>query len=90
VAASCLPLRSSLFAAMAVEIDGICNTVNVMNRDDMLNVRIPAEIKAAVTRAADEDHGRSMSGMVVRILTEWLTERGHLPAPGKRTKKGKP
>lgn len=72
-----------------MKADTACNTMSIMQRDDMLNVRIPAEIKEAVSRAAEADHGRSMSGMVVRILTEWVTEKGFLPGPGKRPRKGK-
>lgn len=45
----------------------------------MLNVRIPLEVKDALFKAAAEDHGRSASGMTVRILREWLTARGYLP-----------
>ena len=50
----------------------------------MLNIRLPADVKEAVRRAGDDDHGRSLSGMVVRILTEWCTEKGYLPAELKR------
>jgi hypothetical protein len=58
-----------------------------MQRDSVLAVRIPAEIKEAVRRAGDDDHGRSMSGMVVRILEEWVIERGYLtPRPGAHQK----
>ncbi len=57
-----------------------------MKRDAVLNIRLPADVKAAVQRAGDDDHGRSISGMVVRILQEWLTERGYLKAP--REKRG--
>jgi hypothetical protein len=49
-----------------------------MERDSMLNVRIPGDLKAAVKRAADDDHGRSVSGMVVRILSEWCATNGYL------------
>lgn len=56
----------------------------------MLNVRIPEDLKAAVKRAADDDHGRSVSGMVVRILSEWCAKNGYLknePAPKPRRKR---
>ncbi len=55
----------------------------------MLAVRIPAEIKEAVRRAGDDDHGRSLSGMVVRILEEWVIERGYLKPKPVRHGKGK-
>jgi hypothetical protein len=51
-----------------------------MKRDAVLNIRLPVEVREAVQRAGDDDHGRSISGMVVRILEEWLTERGYLKA----------
>ena len=54
----------------------------------MLNVRVPSEIKEALKRAADDDFGRSTSGMVVKILTEWLSDRGYLEAePGQTLKR---
>jgi hypothetical protein len=49
----------------------------------VLNIRLPADVKDAVRRAGDEDNGRSLSGMVVRILTEWCTEKGYLQAEPK-------
>jgi hypothetical protein len=51
-----------------------------MERDETIVVRLPAAVKAAVKQAANDDHGRSMSAMVVRILTEWLTEHEYLSA----------
>ena len=51
-----------------------------MIRDVMLNVRVPNDLKSALHRAAEDDHGRSMSGMVVRILSEWLAEHGYQTA----------
>jgi hypothetical protein len=57
-----------------------CNTNATVKRNAMLIVRLPDEVKNAAMRAADDDHGRSLSGMVVRILEEWLTDRGYLKA----------
>ena len=60
----------------------------------MLNVRIPGDVKEAVRRAAEDDHGRSLSGMVVRILREWCEANGYLApeanteAPKRRGKRG--
>ena len=59
----------------------------------MLVVRLPVELKEAVRRAGEDDHGRSLSGMVVRILREWCVEKGYLAVDGdnkapKRRKKG--
>ena len=50
----------------------------VMRRDAVLNARIPSELKRALKRAAADDHGRSVSGMLARILDEWLQEHGYL------------
>ena len=41
----------------------------------MLNFRVPADLKAALRKAAEQDE-RSMSVMAARILREWLTEKG--------------
>jgi hypothetical protein len=51
-----------------------------MERDDVLNMRIPADLKAALRRAA-EDERRSMSAQVDFILSAWLAERGYLKRP---------
>lgn len=61
-----------------------------MKRDAVLNIRLPAEVKAAIQRAAEDDHGRSISGMVVRVLREWLASNAYLAAePPKPTRKGR-
>jgi hypothetical protein len=60
-----------------------------MDRDDTLIVRLPSAVKEAVRKAAEADHGRSMSGMVVRILSEWLTTNGHHLHVESRPKKGR-
>lgn len=67
-----------------------CNTFESLERDEVLVVRIPEAVKTAVKEAAVDDHGRSMSGMVVRILREWLTEHDYLPraTDSKRKTKG--
>lgn len=57
-----------------------------MTRDSVMNVRLPERIKEAARRAAQED-GRSLSGMVTRIMREWLSEHGYLDAPEARPAK---
>ena len=57
-----------------------CVTNGNVKRDAVLNMRLPVEIKRALQRAADDDHGRSMSGMAGRALREWLEEHGYLKA----------
>lgn len=49
-----------------------------MKRDAVLNLRLPADVKEAVRKAAEDDFGRSSSSMVVRILREWLAQKGYL------------
>ena len=67
---------------MVVEQRIDCDTNVVMERDAVLNIRLPAEVKAALRLAAEDDHGRSLSGMVVRVLREWLGAAGYLTAEG--------
>lgn len=54
----------------------------------MLVLRLPIEVKTALQQAGEADAGRSMSGMAVKILSEWLGEHGHLrqAAPSARRK----
>ena len=47
-----------------------------MVKDDVLNFRVPADLKDALRRAAEQDE-RSMSMMAARILREWLTTKGY-------------
>jgi uncharacterized protein (DUF1778 family) len=47
-----------------------------MTRDEVLNLRVPADVKAALKRAAEADD-RSVSSMALRIIREWLTRNGH-------------
>jgi hypothetical protein len=49
-----------------------------MERDAVLNLRVPGDVKEALRRAAEADHGRSASGMAVRIFREWLASHGYL------------
>ena len=55
-----------------------------------MNIRLPARIKEAARRAAEED-GRSLSGMATRMMREWLSEHGYLDAredrPSKKEKR---
>lgn len=57
-----------------------------MKRDSTLNLRLPAAVKEALARAAEEDL-RTSSGMAVHILAEWLTARGHLARTDATTSK---
>lgn len=66
-----------------------CNTFAEVERDEVIVVRVPGAVKTAIRVAAEDDHGRTMSGMVVRILREWLVDRNYLPqaTASKRKKK---
>jgi hypothetical protein len=48
-----------------------------MPKDDVLNFRVPRDLKLALKKAAEQDE-RSMSTMAARILREWLTDHGFL------------
>jgi len=50
------------------------------------SVRLDADLKAALARAAEDD-GRSVSSLMDRILRAWLVARGYLAKP--RAKKGR-
>jgi hypothetical protein len=50
-----------------------------MAKTHSLGVRLQPAVKAALERAAKEDM-RSLSSLIEKILTEWLRQRGYLPA----------
>jgi plasmid stability protein len=77
------PLGEGTQASHAATARIICVTNNVMQRDGVLNVRLPEHLKDALRRAASDDHGRSMSGMVARILEEWLGAHGYKVKPAR-------
>jgi hypothetical protein len=45
--------------------------IRIMPKDDVLNFRVPRDLKLALKKAAEQDE-RSMSTMAARILREWL------------------
>jgi hypothetical protein len=47
-----------------------------MDRSKPLGFRIRDDIKAALERAAGDD-SRSMSSLIVKVLTDWLIEHGY-------------
>jgi hypothetical protein len=49
-----------------------------MARDAVLNLRVPAEVKEALRRAAADDHDRSLSAMAGLILAQWLVDHRYL------------
>jgi hypothetical protein len=65
----------------------ICNTNEHMERDATLIVRLPAALKEALRRAAEADHGRSLSGLAVRALSEWIEANGQKSAAPRRRSK---
>jgi predicted transcriptional regulator len=48
-----------------------------MVKTDALSFRVASEVKAALERVAMADD-RSVSGLVERILRQWLVDNGHL------------
>ena len=48
-----------------------------MDKDVVLNFRVPRDLKLALREAANQDE-RSMSTMAIRILREWLAANGYL------------
>ena len=57
-----------------------------MERDDALNMRIPAQLKAALREAALGER-RTLSALVEIILSDWLSERGYVQKPKRRATK---
>lgn len=53
-----------------------------MERDAVLIMRFPADVKSALRKAADADH-RSMSGLVLKLVSDYLASEGYLPAPAR-------
>ena len=62
-----------------------CNSP--MDRDDVLNLRVPASLKDALKSAAKDDR-RTMSALAQIVLSDWLTARGYLKAI-KNSRKGR-
>lgn len=56
-------------------------TNNDERRTAPIGLRVFPSMKAALEKAAKEDH-RPMASLAEKILTEWLRERGYLPADG--------
>lgn len=50
-----------------------------MAKTHPLGFRVEPEVKQALEHAAQADM-RSVSSLIEKILTEWLRERGYLPA----------
>ena len=51
-----------------------------------LGVRVEPEIKAALEKAATDDH-RSASSLIQKALAEWLREHGYLGKPKPKGRK---
>lgn len=50
-----------------------------MTKDEVLNLRVPADVKAALQRAAAADD-RSTSSMALKVIKHWLVANGYLRA----------
>jgi predicted transcriptional regulator len=51
-----------------------------MKCDTVLNIRLPDDVKNAL-KAASERETRSMSGMALHLIREWLLANDYLPPP---------
>lgn len=49
-----------------------------MARTNPLGFRVEPEMKAALEKAAAED-SRSLTSMIIKILSDWLKDKGYLP-----------
>jgi predicted transcriptional regulator len=52
-----------------------------MAKESALSVRLDSDLKAAIDAAAKADH-RPVANLVEKILREWATAKGLLPAEG--------
>jgi hypothetical protein len=59
-----------------------------MDRDSVINVRLPEATKAAAKVAAEAD-SRSLSAWIALTLRQRLAELGYLDAEGKLARRGK-
>lgn len=66
-----------------------CITNDYMERDATLIIRLPASLKERLRQAAEADHGRSLSGLAVRALCEWLDQHERHPTARRSIRKNK-
>lgn len=59
-----------------------------MVRESFFGLRLSAEIKAALQRAAADDR-RTMSSLVEKILAEWLETNGYAKPPQVKRTRGR-
>jgi hypothetical protein len=57
-----------------------------VERDVVLNIRLPSKTKKALRMAAIDDD-RTMSGMVAKVLKDWLATQGYLGRVASPSKK---
>jgi hypothetical protein len=66
---------------------------NNMIKNEVINLRVPAAVKAALKLAAEADD-RSVSSMALKIIREWLAVRGLVgdmaKGPQRRAKRQSP
>ena len=48
-----------------------------MARDDQITFRTSTKVKAALAKAAEQDH-RTLAALIELILMQWLREHGHI------------
>jgi hypothetical protein len=59
-----------------------------MTKDTRLTFRMPQDVRAALEAAAEVER-RSVSDLALIILSDWLTDHGHLPAPERGARKAR-
>ena len=63
-----------------------CIASRIMQRDGTILIRLPQPMKDTLRQIAEDD-GRSMSGLVVKILSDWLRANGYIDTTGKPVSK---
>jgi hypothetical protein len=51
-----------------------------------ISVRIDAQLKRAIERAAKEDH-RTVTSLIEKILTQWISEHGPPEEPARTSRR---
>jgi hypothetical protein len=60
-----------------------------MAKDEVLNLRVPSDVKAALKHVAEADD-RSVSSLALKIIREWLADRGAPTPKGTRVRRARP
>ena len=71
-------------------LTGVCPSLTMadMDKDTRLTFRMSQATREGLEHAAEAER-RSVSDLAVIILENWLVAKGHLPAPGRPSRKGR-